>query len=114
MAEIASVKDLFEKHLPERLAQKPDVVAKIGAVYQFNVSGADGGAWTVDCATPGGKVTPGTSEAARCVVTTTDKDLLAIVNGKLNPQMAFMSGKLRVGGDANAIGLAMKLQLILV
>ena len=110
MAEIASVKDVFEQHLPARLAAKPDVVSKIGAVYQFNVSGPEGGEWTVDCATPGGKVTAGSSPAARCTVTATDKDLLAIVNGKMNPQMAFMSGKLRIAGD---IGLAMKLQLIL-
>ncbi len=110
MAEIASVKDVFERHLPGRLAAKPDVVAKVGAVYQFNISGPEGGAWTVDCTAPGGKVTPGTAEAARCTVSATDKDFLGIVNGKLNPQMAFMSGKLRIAGD---IGLAMKLQLLL-
>ena len=40
----------------------------------------------------------------------TDADFLAIVNGKLNPQMAFMSGKLKIQGD---MGLAMKLQQIL-
>jgi putative sterol carrier protein len=111
MADITSVKDVFEKRLPERLAAKPDVAAKIGAVYQFNVSGPEGGTWTVDCAVPGGKVSAGGSPDARCTVSATDKDLLAIVNGTLNPQMAFMSGKLRIAGD---IGLAMKLQLILV
>src|SRR5512142_1490693 len=100
MAEIAnSVKEVFEQQLPARLAAKPDVVAKISSIYQFNVSGPEGGAWTVDCTAPGGKVSAGTSPAARCTVTATDKDLLAIVNGKLNPQMAFMSGKLRVAGD---------------
>jgi putative sterol carrier protein len=111
MPEIAtSVKDVFEQHLPSRLQAKPDVVAKINAVYQFSISGPDGGTWTVDCTAPGGKVSSGPSPAARCTVTATDKDLLSIVNGKLNPQMAFMSGKLRIAGD---IGLAMKLQLIL-
>jgi putative sterol carrier protein len=44
-------------------------------------------------------------------VAATDADFLAIVNGKLNPQMAFMSGKLKVQGD---MGLAMKLQQLLV
>jgi putative sterol carrier protein len=43
-------------------------------------------------------------------VNCTDGDFLNIVNGKLNPQMAFMSGKLRIQGD---MGLAMKLQQIL-
>lgn len=108
---VSSVKEMFERQLPERLAGKPDVVAKINAVYQFNVSGPDGGAWSVDCTAPGGKITPGVSPVARCTVTTTDQDLLKIVNGQLNPQMAFMSGKLRIQGD---LGLAMKLQSILV
>ena len=110
MAEAANVKDVFERHMPERLKSKPDLVTKINAVYQFNISGTSGGQWAVDCATPGGAVTAGTSAAARCTVACTDSDFLSIVNGKLNPQMAFMMGKLKIQGD---MGLAMKLQQIL-
>ena len=108
---VQSVKDVFERHMPERLKAKPDVVAKINAVYQFNISGPNGGAWSVDC-TPaaGGAVVAGTSPAARCTVAMTDGDFLNVVNGKLNPQMAFMSGKLKIQGD---MALAMKLQQIL-
>lgn len=109
-APVASVKDVFERHMPERLKAKPDVVAKINAVYQFNISGPDGGAWSVDCTAPGGAISAGSSEAARCTVAMTDADFINVVNGKLNPQMAFMSGKLKIQGD---MGLAMKLQQIL-
>ncbi len=105
-----SVRDVFERHMPERLKAKPDVVSKIGAVYQFNISGPGGGQWTVDCTAPGGAINAGTSPAAKCTVSCTDADFLNIVNGKLNPQMAFMSGKLKIQGD---MGLAMKLQQIL-
>ncbi len=108
--QVESVKSLFEKHMPERLQTKPDVVAKIGAVYQFNISGPGGGQWSVDCTKPGGAVVAGTSETAKCTVNCSDADFLNIVNGKLNPQMAFMAGKLKVQGD---MGLAMKLQQIL-
>lgn len=111
MAEPAtSVKDVFEKDIPAKLEAKPDVVARINAVYQFDISGAGGGSWAVDCTAPGGKVTAGKSLAARCTVAVTDQDFLGIVNGKLSAQMAFMSGKLRIQGD---MGLAMKLQQIL-
>lgn len=111
MSEMANdVKEVFERQLPARLAAKPDVVAKINALYQFNISGAEGGSWSVDCTVPGGKIAAGTAAGARCTVAATDKDFLNIVNGKLNPQMAFMSGKLRIQGD---MGLAMKLQQIL-
>lgn len=105
-----SVRDVFERHMPERLKSKPDVVAKINAVYQFNISGPNGGAWAVDCTAPGGAVTAGQVPSAKCTVHCSDQDFLNIVNGKLNPQMAFMSGKLRIQGD---MGLAMKLQQIL-
>jgi putative sterol carrier protein len=110
MGQAESVKDVFEKHMPERLKSKPDVVSKVNAVYQFNISGPGGGQWSVDCTTPGGAVTSGTAAAAKCTVNCTDADFLSIVNGKLNPQMAFMSGKLKIQGD---MGLAMKLQQIL-
>lgn len=108
--QVATVKDVFEQRMPERLRNKPDVVSKINAVYQFNISGPSGGNWSVDCTKPGGEVRPGQASNAKCTVTCTDSDFLNIVNGKLNAQMAFMSGKLKIQGD---MGLAMKLQQIL-
>ncbi len=107
---VTSVKDVFESHMPKRLQAKPDVVAKINSVYQFNISGPGGGTWSVDCREPGGKIQAGPAADAKCTVAATDQDFLAIVNGKLNAQMAFMSGKLKIQGD---MGLAMKLQQIL-
>jgi hypothetical protein len=107
---VASVKEIFEHHIPAKFQAKPDVVQRIGAIYQFNISGPGGGSWSVDCTQPGGKVAAGTSPGAKCTVVATEADFLAIVNGKLNPQMAFMSGKLKIQGD---MGLAMKLQQIL-
>jgi hypothetical protein len=107
---VTSVKEIFEKHIPARFQAKPDVVQKINAIYQFNISGPGGGAWSVDCTHPGGLIAPGTAAAARCTVAAVDQDFLNIVNGKLNAQMAFMSGKLRIQGD---MGLALKLQQIL-
>jgi hypothetical protein len=107
---VTSVKDVFERHIPGKLQAKPDVVAKINAVYQFNIGGPGGGTWSVDCTQPGGRVQPGPSAAAKCTVSATDQSFLDIVNGKLNAQMAFMSGKLKIQGD---MGLAMKLQQIL-
>ncbi len=104
------VKDVFERHIPAKFQAKPDIVTKINAVYQFNISGPNGGTWSIDCTAPGGKISTGTAPNARCTVAATDADFLAIVNGKLNPQMAFMSGKLKIQGD---MGLAMKLQQIL-
>ncbi len=107
---VSSVKDAFERHIPAKLQAKPDVVSKINAIYQFNIGGPGGGSWAVDCTHPGGKVQAGSAPNARCTVAATDQHFLDIVNGRLDAQMAFMSGKLKIQGD---MGLALKLQQIL-
>jgi len=107
---VQSVKEVFETHIPARLKAKPDLIGKINAVYQFNISGAEGGAWSVDCTQPGGAVAMGNAVAPRCTVSMVDADFLKLVTGKLNAQMAFMTGKIKIQGD---MGLAMKLQQLL-
>lgn len=102
---VESPAQLFEEHVPNRLKEKPELVEKINSSYKFLVSGDAGGTWFVDLTTPGGAITQEDKEA-KCTVTITDENLVAIVNGKLNAQMAFMSGKLKVAGD---MALAMKL-----
>jgi putative sterol carrier protein len=107
---VTNVKDVFEKHIPAKFQAKPDVIQKINAIYQFNITGPGGGSWSVDCTQPGGRIEAGSAPSPKCTVAAVDQDFLAIVNGKLNAQMAFMSGKLRIQGD---MGLALKLQQIL-
>lgn len=106
----SSVREVFEQQMPERLKAKADIVAKINAVYQFDIAGPGGGGWSVDCTVPGGAVQAGTAANARCTVAMSEADFLNMINGKLNAQMAFMSGKLKIQGD---MGLALKLQQIL-
>ncbi len=47
---------------------------------------------------------------ADCVVTVNPKDFENVINGSLNPMMAFMSGKIKVKGD---MGVVMKIQGLL-
>ncbi len=49
----------------------------------------------------------GTHAAPNITMTMKEGDYLDMANGKLNGQMAFMSGKLKIAGD---MGLALKLQ----
>ena len=111
MAEaVQSVKEVFEVQIAARLKAKPDLIAKINAVYQFNIAGAEGGTWSVDCTQPGGAVVSGTAASPRCTVSMADADFLKLVSGKLNAQMAFMTGTIKIQGD---MGMAMKLQQLL-
>jgi putative sterol carrier protein len=107
---VASLKELFEERIPRKIQAHPDVAAKIAAVFQFDISGPEGGSWFVDLVQPGGRVAAGTSPDAKCTVAMKDADLLALVNGNLSPQMAFMTGKLKIQGDYS---LALKLQQVL-
>ena len=109
MVVVTSAAEIFEKHVPERLKAKPDLAQKVNSTYKFVVKGDGGGTWFVDLTVPGGKVTTNDDEA-KCTITIGAKELVDIVNGKLNAQMAFMTGKLKVAGD---MGLALKLGSIL-
>jgi putative sterol carrier protein len=103
-------KSYFDANIPENLKANPDVVAKINSIYQFNLTGPNGGDWYVDLTKPGGEVAAGVNAGAKCTIAMSDADFVALVTGKLNSQMAFMTGKLKIKGD---MGLALKLQNIL-
>ena len=102
---VETPREIFSTAIPERLKDKPDLATKINSTFKFVVSGDDGGTWVVDLTEPGGKISEEDGEA-KCTITIAGPDLVSIVNGQLNAQMAFMSGKLKVAGD---MGLALKL-----
>lgn len=52
-------------------------------------------------------VQTGKHAAPNITITMKENDYLDMINGKLNGQMAFMTGKLKIAGD---MGLALKLQ----
>jgi len=101
MAE-TTVKGFFEG-LPGKLNAKPEKVAGMNCVYQFRVTDA---AWNVKLADGKVAVAEGEASAPNCTITMAEADFLDLVSGKLNGQMAFLTGKLKVAGD---MGLALKL-----
>lgn len=103
-------KSYFEEKIAKKFADKPELSKGVNACYEFNITGDDGGVWTVDLTKEPGVVTPGSGGVAKCVVTCASNHFMDVVSGKMNAQMAFMSGKLKVKGD---MGLAMKLQKVI-
>lgn len=98
---------IFEE-IDKRFKSDPTKARSINAVYQFHVTGDQGGTWTVDCTVPEAK--SGVAADPGCTITISDRDFIDLVQGRLNGQLAFMSGKLKVGGN---VALAMKLQQVL-
>ena len=105
-----TTKSIFEEKISGDLKPNPDKVAGINAVYQFNITGDNGGTYYVDLTGDAPAVSAGTSDNANCTITAADNDFIDMVSGKLNGQMAFMTGKLKIAGD---MGLAMKLQKLI-
>ena len=108
-----SPSDFYLKWIPEQFEKNPDQAAKvkdIDAVIQFVLTGEGGGDFVLELS--GGKLSTreGKAENPRLTVTMAVPDWREINAGRLNPQMAFMSGKLKVSGD---MSLAMKLGSIM-
>ena len=104
-----SARDIFTATIPAKMKANADSASGMSGVYEFNVTGDVGGVWTIDF-TQGGAISEGSSGRAECTLTISDQDLSDIIAGNLNPQMAFMTGKLKVEGN---IGMALKLGNIL-
>ena len=101
MAE-TTVREYFES-LESKLNADPSKLAGMSSVYQFKV-----GEESYNVALKDGKaaVAAGDAPNPNCTVTMARNDFLDLLAGKLNSQMAFMTGKLKVAGD---MGLALKL-----
>jgi putative sterol carrier protein len=101
-----TVKGFFDA-LESKLNADPSKLAGMNSVYQFRV-GED----SYHLAMKDGKaaVRAGDAPAPNCSVTMAENDFLEMIAGRLNGQMAFMTGKLKVAGD---MGLALKLESFL-
>ncbi|KAG3265877.1 hydroxysteroid 17-beta dehydrogenase 4, transcript variant X3 [Ictidomys tridecemlineatus] len=90
-----------------------EVVKKVKAVFEWHITkGGDIAAkWTIDLKNESGKVYKGPAKGcADTTIIISDDDFMQVVLGKLDPQKAFFSGRLKARGN---IMLSQKLQMIL-
>jgi putative sterol carrier protein len=100
----SSCKQVFEQ-MPGRF--KKEAAQGLNAVYQFDLSGEGGGKWQISINNEQCDVKEGAHPSPNVTISMAAQDYLDMIAGKLNPQMAFMSGKLRMTGD---MGLALRFQ----
>ena len=98
-----TVKDTFDQ-MPSRF--RADRAAGTNATIQYDISGDGGGTWNAVIKDGPCAVSPGPAASPNLTLQVGAQDWIDMSTGKQNPQMLFMSGKLKLKGD---MGLAMKL-----
>ena len=93
----------------KRIEAKPELIEKVSAIYQFDVTGDDGGTWWVDLKNGPGGVHQGAADRPNCTITMATDDFIGMMTGQIDGQQAFMQGKLKVSGD---MILATKLSML--
>jgi len=106
-----TAKSILETDIPALLTSKPELAKDINAVIHFNITGDQGGTWTVDLTKASGWVTTGATGTPKMTITVSDQDFVKIRQKQLNAQMAAMQGKLKF--KPMDMGLAMKLGKLL-
>lgn len=104
-------KDILETEIPNVLKQKPELAKDINAIVHFNITGDNGGTWTVDLTKSEDWVSEGANGSPKMTISCSNDDFVKIRQKQLNPQMAAMQGKLKF--KPMDMGLAMKLAKLL-
>jgi putative sterol carrier protein len=108
--DMESTRELIAQLVSRLAAKSPASLAASDGVYQFHLTGDDGGDWAlvIEEGTP--RLEEGTVGQAGVAITIAAQDFKELVAGRLNAMTAFMSGKLQVAGN---MGQAMKLSNLL-
>jgi len=97
----------FFAALPGRF--DPTAAVGVAAIIQFELSGDGGGTWHATIADGACDVAVGAHPEPTLVVLASAENWLKVVSGSLDPQLAFVTGRLKVRGD---MGLAMRLRAL--
>lgn len=94
---IMTPREFFEKVLPEKF--DPVKAGNLDAVIQMNMTGDNGGNWTIIVKNQKMEIKEGNHASPNISVKMADADFVDLINGKLNAISAFMSGKIQFKGS---------------
>ncbi len=108
MKPVATARELFDERVASALRTKTAELARIGGAFAFDVSGPEGGVWTLDLNTSPPRLVAAIGPS-QCKFSLTDSDLLEVVKNPSSAMQLYFTGKLKIDGD---VTLAVKLQSI--
>ncbi len=93
---LTNVKEIFTK-MPEVF--NPSAAQGLDAVFQFEITGDDGGNWSIIIKEGTCEIQEGTHDSPTVTLTMAGETWLGMVNKETNGMQAFMSGQLKASGD---------------
>ena len=99
--------DIFDKVIPERLKKQPNRLRNINAVVLFEVSGPNGGQWTLNFK----KTSDWIARDRTTVLRMSDETFMRIYRKQLSPKLAMIVGRLKL--EPMDFGIANKLLFLL-
>lgn len=94
---VKTPREFFEKVLPNKF--DPAKAGDLDVVILMNVTGPNGGDWTIIVKQKKMEVKEGNHPSPAISVKIADTDFVDLINGKLNAISAFMSGKIAFKGS---------------
>ncbi len=99
----AAIRAIFDE-MPKRL--NPDAAVGVDALMRINLTGNAGGTYFLEIRDGAATISERSSGQPQLTMSISAVDWVALIEGRLNGQLAFMNGKLKMMGD---LGLAMKI-----
>jgi putative sterol carrier protein len=103
--------DICDKVMPERLKKQTNRVRRVNAVVLFEVSGPDGGQWTLNFKKTSDWIARGRTAVPRIVLRMSDETFMRIYRRQLSPKFTAMLGRVKL--EPMDFGIANKLLFLL-